>query len=262
MDGYVVRDSSYPSIGAYNLLNANGEFTIPSGWTVEEDVPGNGYGAQNFTTVGASSLWRVLDVNETTGVIKIVPETPIKTTENDYFFIKGLRGYKNAVTELDNISSIFGHGQGANGAESIKVEEVNALTGYIVTPPVSATSFGEVGSWYSTYYSYREDESLATNIKSMIFKNKYWIASPNTYVSSYFKRVTFSLYGVCSANFNGEVKLTMAGANAFSVDDKGECRNVEGIGYGVMPVVSLRPDVVKLGGTGESSTPWTFQATE
>ena len=35
----------------------------------------------------------------------------------------------------------------------------------------------------------------------------------------------------------------------------GECNEV-------MPVVSLRSDVVKLGGTGEQGTPWTFQVTE
>ena len=254
---YVVNEegTTYTYNGAYNLINANGEFTLPEGYAYDTNgnVAGNGHSSQSFTAEGASTVWRVLSITD--GVVKIVPETPIKTTANANFYLKGLRGYKNAVTELDNISSIFGHGQGANGAESIKVEEVNALTGYTATPPASTTAVGSIGSWYDTTYYYEKDNSLAdNNIKSMIFKDSYWLASPCViaysdcaylgvrFVASYFVR-SYGVWYVFNDGYEGS-------------GDFGDGND------GVLPVVSLRSDVVKLGGTGESGTPWTFQVTE
>ena len=252
---YVVNEegtSTYTYNGAYNLLNANGEFTLPEGYAYDTNgnVAGNGFGEQSFTAIGANIVWRVLSV--TNGVVKIVPETPIQTTANADFYLKGLRGYKNAVTELNNISSIFGHGQGANGAESIKVEEVNALTGYTVTPPASTTALGSIGSWYSTYYYYEKDNSLADNIKSMIFKDSYWLASMCVSADSSYAMI----FGVRDVYSDG-----VGSGNVWDVISSGGESN-DDYYDGVLPVVSLRSDVVKLGGTGESGTPWTFQATE
>ena len=262
---YVVNEegTTYTYNGAYNLINANGVFTIPSGYTVDTngDVPGNGYGEQSFTAIGASTVWRVLSV--TNGIVKIIPETPILKTNSDlfdFFSIRGLRGYKNAITELNNISSIFGHGQGANGAASITIEEVNALTGYTPTPPATATAIGSIGSWYITSYGYQKNDSLSTNIKSMIFKNNsgYWIAS--------------NCVGLWDGDSDGGLGVSIRGAAAnvvtaktiWTVDTNGNENNVDDgfIGAGVMPVVSLKPNAEKLGGTGAEGTPWVFQVTE
>ena len=185
---YVVNEegtSTYEYNGAYNLLDEYGEFVVPSGYTVDTngDVPGNGHSSQSFTAEGTNTLWRVLDVNESTGVVKIVPETPIQTTANADFCLNGLRGYKNAKTELDNISRIFGHGQGANGAESITLETLEPLTGYEIELSEDTTWVIDDRSWYSTYCYYPKDDSLETNINSMIFKNNdgYWLANNTTY---------------------------------------------------------------------------------
>ena len=47
-----------------------------------------------------------------------------------YYGLKGQDGYENAITELDNISKLYGQGYGATGARSIKVEDINKVTGY------------------------------------------------------------------------------------------------------------------------------------
>ena len=242
--------NTYSYNGTYNLLNANGEFTIPSGYTVDEngDMHGNGFMAQTFTAIETSTVWRVLDVNQTTRVVKIVPGTPI-----DNFSLKGLRGYKNAVTELDNISSIFGYGQGANGAESIKVEQINELTGHTTTSPAEAKTVGELGVWNDMYYGYDADNNLSANIKSMIFKNPYWLAS--TCVSAGSRGVTFCVRNVYNSNGGGVTRSRLWYANSNGNMDKDSYSN------GVFPVVSLKPSVQYLSGAGTQASPWVFQAT-
>ncbi len=246
---YLVNEdgtSTYTYNGAYNLINENGNF-VTTGYTEEADVSGNGYSSQSFTATSGNNIWRVLDVNKATGVVKIVPETPIKTTSNANFYLRGLRGYKNAVTELNNISEIFGHGQGANGAESITVEQVNALTGYTVTPPSSSTAVGSVGNWYNTYYYYEKGDNLANNIKSMLFKTGYWLASCCVETESYvyFKVRYMNISRVFDYN------MYYVGSNGREYDSG----NISG----VMPVVTLNDDIVKNGGDGSQGNPWTFQ---
>ncbi len=235
---------------AYNLINENGEF-ITTGNIVESDVQGNGNNSQIYAATANYSLWRVLDVNTLTGVVKIIPDTPILTTTSVVFYLRGLRGYKNAATELNNISSLFGYGQGANGAKSITIEEVNKLTGYTVTPPNSTTLVENIGNWYNTAYYYTKDDSLEDKIKSMIFKNqRYIFASPC--VQANYQNVRFHIY-YCRSD-------GIYFADGYFASNASEQENQ--VYGGVMPVVSLRSDVVKLGGTGESGSPWTFQVTE
>ncbi|MBQ9297930.1 MAG: InlB B-repeat-containing protein [Clostridia bacterium] len=193
-DEYVVNEeasSSWDYIynGVHNLLNEYGEFVIPTGYTVESNDHGNGVFPQTFTATSSNNLWRVLDVNATTGVIKIVPETTIKTTDSYTFYIVGLTGYKNMNTELNNISEVFGYGQGANGARSITVEDVNRLTGYEPEDSelVEVTEINK--TWYNNDYYYNGDSypGANENITSMIYKpdySSYWLASRFINVSS------------------------------------------------------------------------------
>lgn len=67
------------------------------------------------------------------GEIMIVPTTYVKPNEYDYFYLKGLTGERYGISELDNISKIYGYGYGAStttNARSIKIEDVNKITGY------------------------------------------------------------------------------------------------------------------------------------
>ena len=105
---------------------------VPEGKTAETVTSystENGYGNQTFSADYDAGAWRVLGVSED-GKLMIVPENIIKTTSDGYYYLQGQAGYVNAVSELDKISAIFGKGYGAESARSVKVEDINRVTGY------------------------------------------------------------------------------------------------------------------------------------
>ena len=267
----------------YRLLSdandeTNGQVAIPTGYTIEKygtdlSVPeekrgqdknesGNGYSEQSFQAKNETNdkIWRVLDVNTTTGVVKIIPEYEIKTTENERFYIKGLRGYKNAVTELNNISSIFGHGTGAASAQSITIEEVNALTGYTPAAVTSTKVGGSVNkTWNNTSYYYQgtkkpgksgQNSNGIDNAKiyEMLIKREnttnrsYWLASSCVIADSSFADFYLRCVGA------GEVNRT-ALSHVYS-DGRGSTSSNNRC---VLPVVILQSSVNYKSGDGTSS---------
>ena len=244
----------------YNLLDENGNF-VTTGYTVEVDNHGNGWSDQSFTATSSNNVWRVLDVNETTGVVKIIPEYEIKTSDSTpkRFYMTGLIGYKNAKTELNNISSIFGYGIGANGAQSITFEEVNALTGY--TPASASIRTLLNRQWYNSfdYYYYGIDypginTEEDSKIYEMLFKRNYpnddqsnrgyFLVTPCVLVTSSY--VSFNLFSVRSdaVYFEGDF---------FKVKSDGTVDNSKVGNSGVLPVVSLQSSVNYKSGDGTSS---------
>ena len=104
---------------------------VPEGKTAETVTSystENECGDQEFSS-GYEGKWRILGVSED-GKLMIVPENVIKTTSDGYYYLKGQAGYVNAVSELDKISAIFGKGYGAESARSVRVEDINRVTGY------------------------------------------------------------------------------------------------------------------------------------
>ena len=87
---------------------------------------------QNY--VDGGWRWQVFGVEN--GKLQIISENTIGTTEEDEYsansnyYLEGRTGYQNAITELDNISKLYGQGKYAEGARSITVEDVNKFTGY------------------------------------------------------------------------------------------------------------------------------------
>lgn len=49
---------------------------------------------------------------------------------NSFFVLMGQAGYVNGENELDYICELYGQGNGATGARSITVEDINEITGY------------------------------------------------------------------------------------------------------------------------------------
>ena len=49
---------------------------------------------------------------------------------SDGYYLQGAKGYNNGIGELNTISKIYGHGEYAVDARSIKVEDLNKITGY------------------------------------------------------------------------------------------------------------------------------------
>ena len=94
---------------------------------VESPERGSGYSSiQTFSCDADTQGWRVLGVNENTGEILIVSAEPV----NNKYKLIGFTRYQYGVQELNSISEIYGHGEGATGARSINIDDVNKITGY------------------------------------------------------------------------------------------------------------------------------------
>ena len=80
--------------------------------------------------------WRVLGLDENTGELLLVAANVIYATDSidgdtdQAYRLSGQAGYQYGVDELKKICEIFGHGNGATGARSIEVEDINKITGY------------------------------------------------------------------------------------------------------------------------------------
>ena len=277
-DDYIIYepgdDYGTPEYGElfYHLVDQNGDVTM-NGYTVESDVSGSGaYNTQYFTATGANTVWRVLDKDETTGTIKIIPNVPIKTTNDEYFMLNGFLGYKNAKTELDNISAIFGHGQGANATltHGITTEEITNLTEYALPENPAVLNVTDLGKTWNVTYDPSESTDYESNdakVNDMIFKNQYWVSQ--RVVSGYTDygiRVHFNILQVFSSSI--ESSYVSDGSLATFYREQDSANWVGSLNWqesGVMPVVTLKSDVEFLGDgetNGSAEHPWIFQVTE
>ena len=252
----------------YNPLNFK-DGTLEKDKTASSSTDENGYSDQTFS-INTDTKWRVLGEDDR-GQILIVSADPVKKdmgeTNNPYFYLKGAKGYINAETALERISKIYGHGVGATGARSLKIEDVNKICGVTVgskglTPAVDELGkFGTTKSYTDQYaspedylagkrsnfsktsnaYSYKGNNSLlktATNTRAyetIFFKKqtkKYnWLASRSVGVYS-----DFAYFGVAYVSYGG---VSRAGSYImfYSDGDEGD------YGFAVRPVVSLKSDV-------------------
>ncbi len=81
---------------------------------------------QTFKTSDyTNGKWRVLDIDEKTGKIKLISENIVGKLS-----LRGQTGVCSGVELLNSISNIYGHGKGATSARSINVDDVNKITGY------------------------------------------------------------------------------------------------------------------------------------
>lgn len=112
-------------------------------------------------TSGAS--WRVLGVDEETGeILLVLADSFVGPTEGGatnttygttYYYLKGQDGYKNGISELNKICSLYGQGKYATGARSITADDVNKITGF------NPTSYSE----YGTEYTYSREGTSTLN---------------------------------------------------------------------------------------------------
>ena len=255
----------------YNPLNFK-EGTVDLDKTASSSRDENGCLDQTFS-INTDTKWRVLGKDDN-GQILIVSADPVKKdmgdtnnltpTNNPYFYLKGAKGYINAETALERISKIYGHGVGATGARSLKIEDVNKICGVTVgsnelTPAVDwLDNFGTTESYTDQYaspedypgtksnfsktsnaYRYEGNNSLlktATNTRAyetIFFKNQAkkwnWLASRSVLVGSAFA-------GFCVGR--------VSGGDASMGDYVFDSRGHEGsVGFAVRPVVYLKSDV-------------------
>ena len=170
----------------------------------ESQEANNGYGLQTFRASEYKYGWRVLGVDEQTGELLIVSEdfVPLDggythtSANRDYFYLEGQEGVKNGIDELDRICSIYGNGEGATGARSINVDDINKITGY--NPEEAKYGAGqlyEYGNkityyWDGSNYPYYRatnglEDNLTSNHNNSSYGNSfYWYDEENGWQSS------------------------------------------------------------------------------
>ena len=250
----------------YNPLNFK-EGTADEDKTASSSKDENGYLDQTFS-INTDTKWRVLGEDDN-GQILIVSADPVKTDmgeiNNPYFYIGGAKGYINEEKELEKISKIYGHGVGATGARSLKIEDVNKICGVTVgsdglTPAVDElANFGTTKS-YTDQYASPEDYLARTESSFSKTSNAYYYKGNNSllntatntraYETIFFKNQTKKWNWLASrsvdvysdyANFCvGDVY----GGNAdVSIGVFNSTHRQYGGGCAVRPVVSLKSDV-------------------
>ena len=163
----------------YNPLKFK-EGTVDLDKTASSLADENGYSDQTFS-INTDTKWRVLGEDDR-GQILIVSADPVKKdmgeTNNPYFYLKGAKGYINAETALERISKIYGHGVGATGARSLKIEDVNKICGVTVgsnglTPAVDELDNFGITQSYTDQYASPEDYLAKTKSNFSKTSNAY-----------------------------------------------------------------------------------------
>ena len=266
------KKAEHLHIGDYVNYNPSNfkEGTVEKDKTASSSTDENGSKDQTFS-INTDTKWRVLGKDDN-GQILIVSADPVKKdmgdTNNPYFYIKGAKGTKNFETELEKISKIYGHGVGATGARSLKIEDVNKICGVTVgskglTPAVDELgNFGTTQSYSKDQGQYASPEDYLARKTSEFTKtsNAYFYQGNNSllktatntraYETIFFKKQTQKYNWLASRSVDvgsgyacfcvGGVYYSRAFAwgDVFESDgDEYECCNA------VRPVVSLKSDV-------------------
>ena len=178
LDGSTCNKENHLHIGDY----VNYEPVV--GTTKESKEEENGYGDQKVTVTGEDE-WRVLGLSEdgtqvlltSDGVIKEKIELSNDTREGlntrsssekpeNFLAMYGAESYVNCEQSLDNISSAFGTGEGAEKAVSMRIENVNRTLGvekegngiYLKEDTGRTNNIDIVGVLGRTYTTTREEE--------------------------------------------------------------------------------------------------------
>ena len=250
----------------YNPLKFK-EGTADADKTASSSTDENGYSDQTFS-INTDTKWRVLGEDDN-GQILIVSADPVKKdmgkTNNPYFYLKGAKGTKNFETELEKISKIYGHGVGATGARSLKIEDVNKICGVTVgsnglTSPVNNwNDFGTTKS-YTDQYASPEDYlagktsnfSKTSNAYCYTGNNSLLKTATNTraYETIFFKKQTkkWNWLASRSVRVDRDIAIFCVGlvynGYASMYDGVFASNGYEGeLSDAVRPVVSLKSDV-------------------
>ena len=216
-------------------------------YTTEESLTGSST-TETFNSSDAMT-WKVMSVDKTTGIVELMAENPTVNKVN----LKGKNGYKNAVTVLDKVGDVYGHGKGATGGRSITVEDVNKLENYTPKDDTTTSHTYTSGTFINddgtetvasaenpvTLRYTASTQSKSTNeaysySTTNFQNNSFWLASPCIDLSSI--RCSFRVHIVSSGNVIGRGLFSSRG---YEVDDD----------YSVVPVVSLKSNIQTSGQT-------------
>ena len=164
-------------------------------------------GASDNTTNSAiarddSLRWRVLDIDEKTGAVRLISATPTSSTVT----LEGYNGYNNGVKLLDDACSTLYNSKLATKVQNLKIEDI---TKHMTTQPTEDTT--EYHPENINYPKILEQEKNQTVVKSTT-ENKLEVSSQSIFVTGYDTSATSTLkknywYKKMSANdFDGENK--------------------------------------------------------
>ena len=198
--------------------------------------------------------WVVLDKNEDTGEVLIVPDT---TSSNNSFVelrLEGMNGYNNAIAALNEVAGQYKNPIYAKEARSITVEDINRIEGY---DPTSSENEETSYSWNQRYgmdanlniVDYGEGKVAERTYTSTPTTTSYSYSLSNS--SSYLSNGYFWLASRCvdlDSDYCGFIVRHLYGGNVygnncvFGVNDSGGA----GGDYAyccVLPVVSLKSNI-------------------
>ena len=216
----------------------NGKDTLAVGDTVKVQV---GEGTAEAYSANGYSNWKVLGAEN--GQLLLV------TAENvgDNLYLEGKEGYNTGIAQLTDRCDDYLNSTYATEARSIKVEDLNRITGFI---PSSYSGYGESYTYTSdfvhptkgeasssnpiteerTYYYYDTSSDEIGNVAyNLLFGGRYWLAS--SYVEAYSSYAEFGLRCV----YGGDVDYCF-------LWDSYDGASYDGEG-GVRAVVSLKSNV-------------------
>ena len=239
------RLADVASVG--DKVNYNASSGETKTYTTEESLTGSST-TETFNSSDAMT-WKVMSVDKTTGIVELMAENPTVNRVTLY----GKAGYKNAVTVLDKVGDVYGHGKGATGGRSITVEDVNKLENYTPKDDTTTSHTYTSGTFINddgtetvasaenpvTLRYTASTQSKSTNeaysySTTNFQNNSFWLASPCIDLSSI--RCSFRVHIVSSGNVIGRGLFSSRG---YEVDDD----------YSVVPVVSLKSNIQTSGQT-------------
>jgi hypothetical protein len=171
--------------------------------------------------------WRVLGVKN--GKIRLISEEFIgpgtyTDSSRTWYTLTGQKGYINGIEELNKISGIFGHGKGAEGAKSITVEDINAITGY--NPETAKYSQGKWDE-YGNKVTYTRGSGTA--LSSSATNGQKWSGTENTFnyydktdkkfkaLTSGSTEITSTAYGYNPTTLNEDIAKPIKGVDESGV---------------------------------------------
>lgn len=106
----------------------------------------------------------MIGVNTKTGTVNLISAEPLKVKKSDdnfdKYIIYGKDGYNNGVNELNKMCSVFGYGNGATGARSTNIDDIDKTLNYnkkdyVYTGENEDVKINWKYGWTTTYYGKR-----------------------------------------------------------------------------------------------------------
>ena len=216
-------------------------------YTTEESLTGSST-TETFNSSDAMT-WKVMSVDKTTGIVELMAENPTAKKVALY----GKAGYKNAVTVLDKVGDVYGHGKGASGGRSITIEDVNKLENY--TPKDDTTTSHTYTSGTFINDDGTETEASESNQVTLKYTASTQSKSTNeaySYSTTSFQNNSFWLASPCINLHSNYCDFCVRSVDSGSVDNyflfysRGD---EYGFDFSVVPVVSLKSNIQTSGKT-------------